>query len=370
MSSPLYRFVAQIVLFLGLIASLYLIDNTHVVAGITVVVGGILAWLINMWCSDEDEFGGRDEEGSSLSAVRRLTSSNAQHIAPVCEQLSKMADETASSVSSNVTRLETELRNLSDQSAAEIELINGIVARVSGNRKTDENSVTLKDFASEVGRILDNYVKLFTDVSNRSVQAVENIQDMVRQLDGMFTLINDIRGIADQTNLLALNAAIEAARAGEAGRGFAVVADEVRKLSQDSNALNEQIRGRAEGAKTTITSVEEVVGGIASLDMNIAVDAKDNLESMLRHLEEVDATVSREIRSMSDVSTGIQRSIGGVNELLKFGNTVQELTDRLKGKIRGVQSAFSASDDSAARANSAHEAAEQAGDVLSRQLKS
>jgi methyl-accepting chemotaxis protein len=134
-------------------------------------------------------------------------------------------------------------------------------------------------------------------------------QDMVKYLDGMFGLIKDIRGIADQINLLTLNAAIEAARAGEAGRGFAVVADEVRKLSQDSNALSEQIRQKAETAKSTVTNVEYVVGEIASLDMNIAIDAKGHPDAMLQELERVNEQVTRSVEHGAEIGVEINQEV-------------------------------------------------------------
>lgn len=217
-----------------------------------------------------------------------------------------------------------------------------VVQRISTGRTEEKansagQQVTLHYFAIEVGRILDDYVKLFVDVSDRSVKAVHNIQDMVEQFDGMFTLINEIRGIADQTNLLALNAAIEAARAGEAGRGFAVVADEVRKLSQDSNSLNEEIRGRAEGARATITNVEAVVGEIASLDMHIAIDAKGHLDGMLAELEQVNRGVADGVDKVSVISKEIARDVAGAITGLQFADITGQLISTIQAKITELE---------------------------------
>ena len=161
-----------------------------------------------------------------------------------CEQINLVAHDIRDVVERNSLALHSSFQSLSANAVAERDILHsGLFPSPSGAAtNAHTQTVSLAHFANDMGRILDDYVRLFLDVSSKSIQAVHKIQDMVKHLDGMFGLINEIRGIADQTNLLALNAAIEAARAGDAGRGFAVVADEVRKLSKDSNELNDEIR--------------------------------------------------------------------------------------------------------------------------------
>lgn len=255
-----------------------------------------------------------------------------------CEAMVEGALNVHRTVEHSVGSLATSFHGLSERMQEQQEVMHSLIRAVSGAAIEDESDkVTIGQFAEEVGRILDDYVDLFVDVSEKSVSAVHNMQDMVTHFDSMFLLINDIRGIAEQTNLLALNAAIEAARAGEAGRGFAVVADEVRKLSQDSSKLNDQIREKAEGAKSTITRVEKVVGEIASLDMNIAIDAKGHLDGMSKQLESVNQEVSRSVEQMATSSTKVQEDVNNAITALQFADIVGQEISQLKDRLTSLR---------------------------------
>ncbi|RLT92489.1 methyl-accepting chemotaxis protein [Ketobacter sp.] len=201
------------------------------------------------------------------------------------------------------------------------QLIRDVTKAVTGrghSQDGEDENVTVEKFASEVSDILMQYVSLLIDVSEKSVQAVHHIGDMVKELDHMFGLLADIRTIAEQTNLLALNAAIEAARAGEAGRGFAVVADEVRKLSQDTNRLSEQIRNRGEITKSTVTMVRDIVGAIASLDLNDAINAKGYVDSMLNGLEETNQHVSETMDRLNQLNVEVNQHVNTAVHAMQF----------------------------------------------------
>lgn len=286
---------------------------------------------------NEPEINERDILGAEK--FHKISRSMENKLSPACANLTDLSREISTIVEESSIRLHGSFQGLSESAESGKNLMMGIVDQLSAKSEGSDD-VTLKAFANEVGSILDDYVKLFIDISEKSVQAVHNIQDMVSHLDGMFGLINDIRGIADQTNLLALNAAIEAARAGEAGRGFAVVADEVRKLSQDSNNLNEEIRLKAETAKETVTNVEKVVGEIASLDMNIAIDAKGHLDAMLSQLERVNEQVASSIEQSAHIGDEINQEVGRAIQALQSADRVAQFASQITDTSNYVYSAL------------------------------
>lgn len=244
-----------------------------------------------------------------------------------CEQINLVAHDIRDVVERNSLALHSSFQSLSANAVAERDILHSVSSHLSSGAAANAHTqtVSLAHFANDMGRILDDYVRLFLDVSSKSIQAVHKIQDMVKHLDGMFGLINEIRGIADQTNLLALNAAIEAARAGDAGRGFAVVADEVRKLSKDSNELNDEIRQKAQKAKETVTQVESVVGEIASMDMNLAIDAKGHLDSMLTELEKMNRTVSDGVAKGSQIGDAMQQEVARAFAALQSADQISQM---------------------------------------------
>lgn len=171
---------------------------------------------------------------------------------------------------------------------------------------------------------------------NKSISSINNLSNEIQETSDVVKTLNDyvkdingildaIQNIADQTNLLALNAAIEAARAGEAGRGFAVVADEVRLLSQKTQDSTVEIQ-------STIETFEEIVNKATSLMNNSSVLASSTvLES-----EEVSLAFNRineSIQTISDmtvqISSSVEEQTGVTNEISHNVERIKEVSDEL-----------------------------------------
>lgn len=135
-----------------------------------------------------------------------------------------------------------------------------------------------------------------------------------------------------------MNAAIEAARAGELGRGFAVVADEVRSLSIRSNELSNEIMKKAQEAQVAVTEVRETVGQVASLDMNMAINAKGHVDNMLSELETMNHYVSERIKLLSEVAISIEQHVGEAVQSMQIGETAAMNVEQIRLAIgRGHQ---------------------------------
>ena len=193
-----------------------------------------------------------------------------------------------------------------------------VVARLVERTGDDSGSIDISRFAQQATQQMEQLVEALEAASGQSGVTVSHIDAMAGHLDGIFALLEDVKSIADQTNLLALNAAIEAARAGEAGRGFAVVADEVRNLSERSTAFNEQIRKLAHNAKESIAKVRETVSQTASRDLDRARVARNESASMMGRVEGIHRSLGNGMRDIADCGRAIDASVAEAVRSLQF----------------------------------------------------
>lgn len=289
-------------------------DFSHMIEPKAYGILGHMASIVNLVISDvrsliESFF----NLSLSISQASRKVTSTSENASNAIEEIAKTIDEIAKGASSQAEEAQMGVQvvdKLSDQINFVYESYSGITNET--NKIIDLNTVGLKAVTTLRDKSKETY-----ETSEKIFAVVENLTNTTKDI-GLF--VESIENIAEQTNLLALNAAIEAARAGEAGKGFAVVADEVRKLADQSRKSTEEINNMMQSIQ------EESALAISSMEIMKKVSQEQNL------------AVDRTNSSFSDIANAIDYIVAKINDVNKAVIKMQEDKGEVISAIENISS--------------------------------
>ena len=208
--------------------------------------------------------------------------------------------------------------------AASVEQMTVSINHISERaRDTQTVSTQTGDLSREGAAVVRRSADEMEQIADSVNQSAESVRKLGEQSKEIAHIVSVIKDIADQTNLLALNAAIEAARAGEQGRGFAVVADEVRKLSEKTAGSTSEIAGMIDAiAAGTQEAVGTMERGVTKVGAGVAL-AREAGESINR----IEAGSGRVLEAVNDISGALREQSQASNDIAKHVERIAQMSE-------------------------------------------
>nr|WP_051338761.1 methyl-accepting chemotaxis protein [Sulfuricella denitrificans] len=294
-----------------------------------------------------------DEVGQTAKSFNQLMTTLQQIFGQVLDSVAKVSDaaQTLSAASGQVATSSSSQSEATASMAANVEQMTVSINHVSDSaHEAVEISRKSGKLSAEGGEVIHKAAAEMSQIAETVRHTAQAIEELGQHSNQISSIVQVIKDVADQTNLLALNAAIEAARAGEQGRGFAVVADEVRKLAERTTKATEEItqmigtiQSSAKGAVATMSSaVDQVSSGVTLANQagSAIVQIKDGAEQVVGVVNDISSALAEQSSASNDIAAQVEKvaqmteeNSAAAAETASAADNLQELANTMRAAV-------------------------------------